>query len=237
MVFHLMVAGRFHWKPPGTRSGGRNHLASFHFPGGTVTLTEASTKKRASLHIIRGEDQLQEHNPGGLEVLESDFQTFRNRLLSENHTLKRALTDPTLFSGIGNAFSDEILFEAGLSPITWTSRLEEEEIERLFEFTRSVLTDWTERLRSETGEQFPEKVTAFRKQMFVHGRFEKPCKSCETEIQRVVYSSNETNYCPRCQTGGKVLADRSLSRLLKKDWPRSIDELELRKRSRTEKSS
>jgi formamidopyrimidine-DNA glycosylase len=237
MVFHLMVAGRFHWKPPGTRSGGRNHLASFHFPHGTVTLTETSTKKRASLHIVKGEDQLQEHDPGGLEALESDFQTFRNRLLSENHTLKRALTDPTLFSGIGNAFSDEILFEAGLSPIIWTNRLEEEEIERLFEFTQSVLTDWIERLRSETGEKFPEKVTAFRKQMFVHGRFRKPCKSCETEIQRVVYSSNETNYCPRCQTSGKVLADRSMSRLLKKDWPRSIEELELRKRSGTEKAS
>jgi formamidopyrimidine-DNA glycosylase len=237
MIFHLMVSGRFHWKPPGTKSGGKNHLASFHFPKGTVTLTEASSKKRASLHIVRGEKQLEAHDPKGLEVLDCDLPVFKDRLLSENHTLKRALTDPTLFSGIGNAFSDEILFEAGLSPITWTSRLRDDEIERLFAFTCSVLSHWVEQLREVTGDSFPEKVTAFRKQMYVHGRFGKPCKSCETTIQRVVYSSSETNYCPRCQTGGKVLADRSLSRLFKKDWPRSIEELELRKGFGAQKTS
>ena len=186
---------------------------------------------------MRGEDQLNAHDPNGLEVLECDLQTFKERLMSENHTLKRALTDPTLFSGIGNAFSDEILFEAGLSPITWTSRLDDDEIERLHAYACSVLSDWIERLREEAGDNFPEKVTAFRKQMYVHGRFGKPCKSCKTAMQRVVYSSNETNYCPRCQTGGNVLADRSLSRLLKKDWPRSIEELELRKRFGAQKTS
>ena len=189
------------------------------------------------MHIVGGEKQLEAHDPKGLEVLDCDLPVFKNRLLSENHTLKRALTDPTLFSGIGNAFSDEILFEAGLSPITWTSRLSDDEIERLFEFTCSVLSHWVKQLREETGDSFPEKVTAFRKQMYVHGRFGKPCKSCETAIQRVVDSSNETNYCPRCQTGGKVLADRSLSRLLKKDWPRSIEELELRRGFGVQKKS
>jgi formamidopyrimidine-DNA glycosylase len=229
LVLHLMIAGRLHWKPPGAKVPGKVGLAAFDFAGGTLTLTEAGTKKRAALHVVRGEEVLTAHNPGGLEVLEADEAAFQAALLRENHTLKRALTDPRLFSGIGNAYSDEILHRAGLSPITLTQRLSAEEIGRLFAAVRETLLDWVERLRQEAGDDFPEKVTAFRAGMVVHGRFGKPCPACGTRVQRIVYAENETNYCPRCQTGGKVLADRSLSRLLKDDWPRSIEELEERR--------
>jgi formamidopyrimidine-DNA glycosylase len=226
VVIHLMIAGRLHWKPRGAKPPSRVGLAAFDFPTGTLTLTEAGTKKRASLHVVRGESELAAHNPGGVEVLEADEQAFRKALVRENHTLKRALTDPRLFSGIGNAYSDEILHCARLSPLALTRTLSEPEIKRLFHATRESLLEWIARLRRETGERFPEKVTAFREGMAVHGRFGKPCPTCGTAVQRIVYAENETNYCPRCQTNGKVLADRSLSRLLKDDWPRSIEELE-----------
>jgi formamidopyrimidine-DNA glycosylase len=226
LVLHLMIAGRLHWKATGAKPPGRIGLAAFDFPNGTLVLTEAGTKRRASLHLIQGEGQLAEHQPGGLEVLEADCADFDAVLRRHNHTLKRALTDPHLFSGIGNAYSDEILHRARLSPLIWTSRLTAAECSRLFEATQETLRDWLERLRSEAGDGFPEKVTAFRADMAVHGRFGKPCPVCGTAVQRIVYAENETNYCPRCQTGGKVLADRSLSRLLKGDWPRSVEEWE-----------
>jgi formamidopyrimidine-DNA glycosylase len=229
LVLHLMIAGRLRWKAPGAKPPGRVGLAAFDFPGGTLLLTEAGTKKRASLHVVRGEDRLAEHQPGGLEVLEADADAFRAALRRENHTLKRALTGPHLFSGIGNAYSDEILHRAALSPLTWTSRLSDDEAGRLFEATRAVLGEWLGRLRAEAGDGFPEKVTAFRAGMAVHGRFGQPCPACGTAVQRIVYAENETNYCPRCQTGGRVLADRSLSRLLKGDWPRSVEEWEARR--------
>jgi formamidopyrimidine-DNA glycosylase len=228
LVLHLMIAGRLHWKPPGAKVPGKVGLAAFDFATGTLTLTEAGSKKRAALHLVRGEASLAAHNPGGLEVLDADEAAFRAALLRENHTLKRALTDPRLFSGVGNAYSDEILHRARLSPLALTHKLAGPEITRLFDATRQTLLDWTERLRQEVGDGFPEKVTAFRDGMAVHGRFGLPCPVCETAVQRIVYADNETNYCPRCQTGGKVLADRSLSRLLKDDWPRSVEELEER---------
>jgi formamidopyrimidine-DNA glycosylase len=218
LVLHLMIAGRLHW--PGKKT--RNTLALFEFGGGTLSLTEAGTKRRASLHLILGEAALRAMDPGGAEVFETNLEKFRERLLLENHTLKRALTDPRLFAGIGNAYSDEILHRAKLSPIALTKGLSAEEVGRLYEATRTVLEEWKQRLRTEG---FPEKVTAFREDMAVHGRYGKPCPVCGAPVQRIVYAENETNYCARCQTGGRILADRALSRLLKKSWPRSIDEL------------
>jgi formamidopyrimidine-DNA glycosylase len=226
LILHLMIAGRLHWKPPGASPPGKSGLAAFDFPTGTLTLTEAGSKRRASLYVVRGETALAEHNPGGLEALGADDSAFRAALLRQNHTLKRALTDPRLFSGIGNAYSDEILHRARLSPLALTQKLQAQEIARLFAAVQATLADWIDRLRRQAGEGFPEKVTAFRDGMAVHGRFGKPCPDCGAAIQRIRYADNETNYCPRCQTGGKVLADRSLSRLLKDDWPRSIEELE-----------
>jgi formamidopyrimidine-DNA glycosylase len=226
LVLHLMIAGRLHWKEPGSKLPGRIGLAAFDFSTGTLTLTEAGTKKRASLHLVRGEGGLASLNPGGLEVLEADLETFQQELVKENHTLKRALTDPQLFSGIGNAYSDEILHRSQLSPLALTQRLKEEEVTRLFDAIKKTLLDWADRIRQEAGEGFPEKVTAFRAGMAVHGRHGLPCPICGTAIQRIVYAENETNYCPRCQTNGKLLADRSLSRLLKNDWPGTIEEWE-----------
>lgn len=232
LVIHLMIAGRLHWHAAGTKIPGRRGLAAFDFTSGTLILTEAGTKKRASLHIVQGDSALAEHDPGGQEVLEMDAENFRDLLVRRNHTLKRALTDPRIFSGIGNAYSDEILHKAGLSPVALTQKLSAAEIERLHRATKDTLVSWTERLREETGTDFPTKVTAFREEMAVHGRFGKPCPTCGTTVQRIRYASNETNYCPRCQTGGKLLADRSLSRLLKKDWPRTIEEFERRSASK-----
>jgi formamidopyrimidine-DNA glycosylase len=226
LVLHLMIAGRLHWKPGGAKIPGKVGLAAFDFPSGTLILTEAGSKKRASLHVVKGKTELARHNPGGLEVLDADHETFAAALVKENHTLKRALTDPRLFSGIGNAYSDEILHRARLSPLTLTQRLSPEQIDKLFQATRATVLDWTDKLRRQVGDSFPEKVTAFHPEMAVHGRHGKPCPVCGSSIQRIVYADNETNYCPRCQTGGKILADRSLSRLLKDDWPRSIEELE-----------
>jgi len=228
LVFHLMIAGRFHWKERSAKLPGKLALAAFDFSVGTLLLTEASSKKRASLHLVRGEQSLQQFNRGGLEVLEVDFEAFRATLQKENHTLKRALTDPTLFSGIGNSYSDELLHRARLSPVKLTSQLNDDEVRRLYGATQETLTVWTDRLRREVGEGFPEKVTAFRDGMAVHGRYRQPCPVCGSPVQRIVYSENETNYCPRCQTGGRLLADRSLSRLLKSDWPRTLEELEER---------
>jgi formamidopyrimidine-DNA glycosylase len=228
LVLHLMIAGRLHWKERGARPPGKIGLAAFDFPQGTLLLTEAGTKKRASLHVVQGEDQLTHHQPGGLEVLEADLAAFRAALRRENHTLKRALTDPRLFSGIGNAYSDEILHRARLSPLTWTSRLSDDDSARLFTATQATLGEWLTRLRAEAGDGFPKKVTAFRDGMAVHGRFGQPCPVCDTTVQRIIYAENETNYCPRCQTGGRVLADRSLSWLLKDDWPRTVEEQENR---------
>jgi formamidopyrimidine-DNA glycosylase len=226
LVLHLMIAGRLHWKPPGVKLPGKIGLAAFRFAGGTLTLTEAGSKKRASLHVLRGRAALAQHDPGGLEVLDADLETFAAALTRENHTLKRVLTDPHLFSGIGNAYSDEILHAAKLSPLIWTNRLGREELVRLFDAIRKTLVEWTDRLRREVGDGFPEKVTAFREGMAVHGRYGQPCPVCGSAVQRIIYADNETNYCPRCQTGGKLLADRSLSRLLKDDWPRTLEELE-----------
>ena len=226
LIIHLMIAGRFHWKPVGAKIPGKLGLAAFDFPSGTLLLTEAGTKKRASLHLVRREAALTEHERGGLEVLESDLANFSEALTRENHTLKRSLTDPRLFSGIGNAYSDEILHAAKLSPVKQTRRLRDEEIERLYHATQKTLRDWVERLRVEAGENFPEKVTAFRRDMAVHGKYKKPCPVCGSPVQRIVYAENETNYCARCQTGGKLLADRALSRLLKEDWPRTLEEME-----------
>jgi formamidopyrimidine-DNA glycosylase len=225
IVVHLMIAGRFRWKEPeGKGAGGKLVLAAFEFPGGTLQLTEAGSKRRASIHLISGREQLAEFERGGLEVMDADLTAFGERLRSENHTLKRALTDPRLFSGIGNAYSDEILHRARMSPLTLTSRLDDQEVASLYHATRSTLSDWIERLRQEAGQHFPEKVTAFREGMAVHGRYGKPCPVCGSPVQRIRYADNETNYCARCQTGGRLLADRALSRLLKQDWPRSIDE-------------
>jgi len=232
LVIHLMIAGRLHWKPPGARLAGRNGLFAFDFPNGTLVLTEAGSKRRASLHVLRGEKALAEIDPGGVEIFapETDLAAFRAALTRENRTLKRALTDPRLISGVGNAYSDEILHAAQLSPITLTSKLTESEWQRLWEATRLVLTNWTDRLITEAARSFPEKVTAFRPEFAVHGRFGLKCPRCGSPIQRIRYADNETDYCPTCQTGGKVLADRSLSRLLGSDWPRTLDELEALKR-------
>jgi len=226
LVLHLMIAGRLQWKTIEAKPPGKIGLAAFSFTTGTLILTEAGSKRRASLHLVRGEAGLQALAPGGLEVLEADEKSFRAALVRENHTLKRALTDPRTFCGIGNAYSDEILHRAKLSPLALTQRLSGPEIKRLFNAVRETLLDWVERLRQETGDGFPKKVTAFREEMAVHGRFGLPCPVCGTAIQRIVYAENETNYCPRCQTDGKVLADRALSRLLHDDWPRSIEEWE-----------
>ena len=227
LVLHLMIAGRLHWRQAGVKLAGRLALAAFDFPDGSLLLTEAGSRKRASLHVVAGEAALTALDPGGLEVLKSDSAAFASVLTSANHTLKRALTDPRMFSGIGNAYSDEILFEARLSPVTLTRRLTQEEIQRLFDATRRMLKQWTDRLRSETSGRFPEKVTAFREGMAVHGRYKQACVRCGAKIQRIRYAANETNYCAQCQTGGKVLADRALSRLLREDWPKTLEELEL----------
>ena len=225
LVFHLMIAGRFRWRKAGAGLPGRIGLAAFDFDQGTLLLTEAGTKKRASLHVVRGEQALRGHDRGGLEVLACDLDAFRGRLLAENHTVKRALCDPRAFSGIGNAYSDEILHSARLSPLRWTSRLKPDEIERLFVATRETLQLWTDRLHREIGDGFPDKVTAFREDFAVHGRYGQPCPVCGAPVQRIVYAENETNYCAACQTEGRLLKDRALSQLLKDDWPRSLDEL------------
>jgi formamidopyrimidine-DNA glycosylase len=230
VVIHLMIAGRLRWAARGGRAPGKIGLAAFDFPSGSVLLTEAGTKRRASLHLVRGQEGLAEFARGGLEPLEIGPAEFAERLLLENHTLKRALTDPRLFSGIGNAYSDEILHRARLSPLQLTARLSDDEIARLHQATVAVLTEWTDRLRQETGDGFPEKVTAFRSGMAVHGRYGEACPRCGGPVQRIRYADNETNYCPACQTGGRLLADRGLSRLLKQDWPRSLEELEERRR-------
>jgi formamidopyrimidine-DNA glycosylase len=227
LVLHLMIAGRLHWRAHGAKLSRPRGLAAFDFPNGTLLWTEAGSKKRASLHVVEGESGLRALDPGGLEILESELARFAAVLTSANHTLKRALTDPRLFSGIGNAYSDEILFDARLSPLVLTQKLNSTEIERLFAAVRSTLTNWLQRLRTETGDAFPEKVTAFREGMSVHGRYKQPCPRCNSKVQRIRYASNETNYCPICQTGGKLLADRALSRLLREDWPKTPEELEL----------
>lgn len=230
LVLHLMIAGRLHWRSPGAKLAGRQSLAAFDFPHGSLVLTEAGTKHRASLYVLRGEKQLQSMDPGGLDVFTSTLDSFRHSLAAENRTLKRALTDPRVVSGIGNAYSDEILHAARLSPIALTQKLEPEQWERLFAATRDTLKRWIDRLCAEAETGFPEKVTAFRKDMAVHGRYGQSCPRCGETIQRIRYADNETNYCARCQTGGKVLADRGLSRLLGSDWPRTLDELEALKR-------
>jgi formamidopyrimidine-DNA glycosylase len=230
LVLHLMIAGRLHWRPPRAKLAGRNSLAGFDFPNGSLFLTEAGTKHRASLHVLAGEEGLRSVDPGGIEIFTSDLNSFRDALTFENRTLKRALTDPRLVSGIGNAYSDEILHAAQLSPITLTRKLQPDEWEKLFAATRHTLEVWIDRLRTEAEAGFPEKVTAFRKEMAVHGRYGQPCPRCGEKIQRIRYADNETNYCARCQTGGKVLADRGLSRLLGTDWPRTLEELEALKR-------
>jgi formamidopyrimidine-DNA glycosylase len=228
LVFHLMIAGRLHWKNKSVVPDGRRTLAAFEFDSGTLTLTEAGAKKRASLYLFADEGAMATIDPGGLEILSATQNAFAEALTSENHTLKRALTDPYLFSGIGNAYSDEILFHAQLSPVLLTRRMDAEAIDRLYHATRETLTLWTKTLRKEAGGKFPGKVTAFREEMFVHGRYGQPCRRCGAKIQRIRYASNETNYCPNCQTGGKLLADRALSRLLREDWPKSLDEMEKR---------
>jgi formamidopyrimidine-DNA glycosylase len=230
LVLHLMIAGRLHWRPPGAKLAGRQNLAAFDFPHGSLVLTEAGTKRRASLHLFAGEEALRSIDPGGIDVLSSDLNGFRNALTVENRTLKRALTDPRILSGIGNAYSDEILHAAQLSPVKMTHKLEAQEWERLYAATQTTLNLWIERLTDEAKAAFPEKVTAFRKDMAVHGRYGEPCPRCGEPIQRIRYADNETDYCVKCQTGGKLLADRSLSRLLKSDWPRTLDELETLKR-------
>jgi formamidopyrimidine-DNA glycosylase len=230
MVLHLMIAGRLHWRPVGAKLGGRQNLASFDFPDGSLVLTEAGAKRRASLQVVANEEALEALDPGGIDVFSADLESFRRVLTSENRTLKRALTDPRFLSGIGNAYSDEILWAAKLSPITLTQKLSDDEWQRLYTATRETLQLWTDKLRTEAGNGFPEKVTAFRKDMAVHGRFGQPCPRCGEKIQRIRYADNETDYCVQCQTGGKVLADRSLSRLLGSDWPRTLDELEALKR-------
>jgi formamidopyrimidine-DNA glycosylase len=224
LVIHLMIAGRLRWLDPGKKPPRRLSLATLSFADGVLVLTEAGTKRRASIHVVRGRDKLDAFDRGGLEPLEADFESFAARLKLENHTLKRTLTDPRLFSGIGNAYSDEILHRARLSPLTWTSRLDDEGVRRLYDATRDVLEEWIDRLRSEARGGFPAKVTAFREGMAVHGRYGKACPVCGSPVQRIRYAENETNYCATCQTGGRLLADRALSRLLKDDWPKSIDE-------------
>ena len=230
LVLHLMIAGRLHWKPPQAKLAGRKSLAAFDFPTGSLVLTEAGTRHRASLSVVAGEEALQAVDPGGIDVFTGDLNSFRDALTVENRTLKRALTDPRIVSGIGNAYSDEILHAAQLSPVTLTHKLQPEEWQRLFAATRDTLRLWIDRLRAEAKADFPEKVTAFRKEMAVHGRYGEPCPRCGEKIQRIRYADNETNYCARCQTGGKLLADRSLSRLLRSDWPRTLDALEALKR-------
>ena len=229
LVFHLMIAGRFRWKPSGASIPGKVGLLALDFENGTLILTEAGSKRQASLHVVQGEATLAQHDPGGLEVMEADLADFAETLRRGNHTLKRALTDPHLFSGIGNAYSDEILHSARLSPFKQTSGMSDGEVRRLYEATRLTLSQWTARLQRETGDDFPEKVTAFREGMAVHGRYRQPCPDCGAPVQRVVYAANEANYCANCQTGGRLLADRSLSRLLRDDWPRTLEELERRK--------
>jgi formamidopyrimidine-DNA glycosylase len=229
VVLHLMIAGRLRWRDRGAAIPGKVGLAAFDFPSGTAILTEAGSKRQASIHIVRGEEALAGFDPRGLEVLSADLETFRNRLTQQNHTLKRALTDPHIFSGIGNAYSDEILHAARLSPMKTTAALTDDEVETLYRATRATLEVWIARLREESAGQFPEKVTAFRKGMAVHGRYGEPCPLCGSPVQRIVYARNEANYCSRCQTGGRLLSDRALSRLLKEDWPRTLDELESRK--------
>ena len=230
LVLHLMIAGRLHWRAAGVKLAGRNALAAFDFASGSLVLTEAGSKRRASLHVLAGEEGLRSVDPGGVEVFSTDLGGFRAALAAENRTLKRALTDPRVVSGVGNAYSDEILHAAQLSPITLTQKLKPEEWERLFAATRTTLTLWMDRLRGEAEKSFPEKVTAFRPEMAVHGRFGQPCPRCGEKVQRIRYADNETDYCARCQTGGKVLADRGLSRLLGSDWPRTLEELEALKR-------
>ena len=230
LVLHLMIAGRLHWRGAGARLGGRNQLAAIDFPNGSLVLTEAGAKRRASLHVVKGENGLREMDPGGIDVFAADLPEFKAALSTENRTLKRALTDPRIVSGIGNAYSDEILHAAQLSPIALTHKLTPEEWQRLFAATRETLQKWIDELKRDSEKDFPEKVTAFRKDMAVHGRFGEPCPRCGANIQRIRYADNETNYCAQCQTGGKVLADRSLSRLLGKDWPRTLDELEALKK-------
>ena len=230
LVLHLMIAGRLHWRHRAAKLGGRQNLAAFDFPNGSLVLTEAGSKRRASLHVVRGEAGLHSLDPGGLEIFTSDINSFRQALTAENRTLKRALTDPRVLSGIGNSYSDEILHAARLSPIAHTHKLKPEEWERLYVATRSTLQTWSDRLQKEAADGFPEKVTAFREGMAAHGRYGKPCPTCGEKIQRIRYADNETNYCARCQTGGKVLADRGLSKLLGSDWPRTLEELEALKR-------
>jgi formamidopyrimidine-DNA glycosylase len=230
LVLHLMIAGRLHWKPPGAPLAGRQQLAAIDFPNGTLVVTEAGTKRRASLHVVAGEKGLEALDPGGIDVFAADLDAFRAALMRENRTLKRALTDPRIVNGIGNAYSDEILHAAQLSPIARTHKLTPDEWARLYAATRAVLQEWIDRLAGEADAAFPEKVTAFRKDMVVHGRYGEPCPRCGEPVQRIRYADNETNYCARCQTGGKVLADRSLSRLLGRDWPRTLEELEALKR-------
>ena len=230
MVLHLMIAGRLHWSGKPRKPDGRRTLAAFVFDSGCLTLTEAGSRKRASLHLVRGDEGLKALDPGGIDIMTAPLEAFARVLTSENHTLKRALTDPHLFSGIGNAYSDEILHRARMSPVTLTSRLMPEEIARLHAAVRETMEDWIDRLRAEAGGQFPERVTAFREGMAVHGRYGQPCPRCGTKVQRIRYADNETNYCVPCQTGGKLLADRGLSRLLRQDWPRTLEELEERRR-------
>jgi formamidopyrimidine-DNA glycosylase len=231
LVLHLMIAGRLHWREHGKAIQGKIGLAAFDFSSGTLLLNEASPKKRAALYLVKGAQAVQEFDRGGLEVMDASIDEFRSRLLAESHTLKRSLTDPDLFSGIGNAYSDEILHRARMSPVKLTRTLDEGDVQRLFAATREVLQEWTDRLRADTADGFPEKVTAFRKDMAVHGKYNQPCPVCGTLVQRIVHAENESNYCPSCQTGGKLLADRALSRLLKQDWPRTIEELEARRPS------
>jgi len=237
LVIHLMVAGRLRWRKSGHKIPGKVGLAAFDFPNGSLLVTEAGSKKRASLHFVNNPTLLEKHNPGGLEVFEASFDEFRRRLLAENHTLKRSLTDPRILSGIGNAYSDEILHRARLSPILLTEKLSEDQMIRLYHAIRDTLFEWTQRLRAEIQDNFPERVTAFRNGMAVHGRYKKPCPACGTPVQRIRYAANETNYCPKCQTGGKLLADRAMSRLLKKDWPRTLEELEARKQQLSRSSA
>ena len=228
LIIHLMIAGRLHWKKPGADLRGKGDISAFDFPDGSLVLTESGTKKQASLHLIQGLVALRAYDPGGIEILQADLETFSTVLARNNHTLKRALTDPHLFSGIGNAYSDEILFRAGLSPVALTQNLAPDEIKGRYHAARKTLTEWIDKLRRETGEGFPERVTAFHRDMAVHGRFRQPCPVCGSPVQRIRYATNEYNYCARCQTGGRLSADHALSRLLKKDWPRTIDELEKR---------
>jgi formamidopyrimidine-DNA glycosylase len=230
LVLHLMIAGRLRWRPPAAKMPGKMALAAFDFAAGTLLLTEASTKKRASLHVVRGEDAVHALDPGGIEPLDADRDAFVAALTRENHTVKRTLTDPRLLSGIGNAYSDEILWAAKVSPVRLTQKMTDEELTRIYEATQSTLREWTERLARDTGDEFPEKVTAFRPEMAVHGRYKLPCPRCGAPVQRIAYADNESNYCARCQNAGRLLADRGLSRLLRGDWPKTLDELETRMR-------